>query len=75
MMTPQSTIDTIIRAKKRELLKEHRNLIERYFIIKKDIKVSTIKRLLAYYDTKINTNNIEHHYPKPIQLFLTELLS
>lgn len=70
-----ATLKKIQNQKTKELLESHKILITKYFQNKKDLRHTTVKAILKYYDTQINRDNIEQVYAMPIQLFLTKLLT
>lgn len=74
LVTSNETLQKIQNDKIREILKLHKTLIDNYLILK-NIGNSTRLKLLNYYDTQIDENNIEHYYNQKIPYFLNNLLS
>jgi hypothetical protein len=74
MITTNDTLKKIQNEKTRELLLIHRQLVNKYLKFK-NLKHQSRVKLLKYYDTQINQNNIEHHYNQKIPYFLNILLT
>ena len=70
-----SLLEKINKQKNRDLLNDHRNLLFNHLTRLTDIQSTTKTRILNYYDTQINIDNIEHYYHLHITHFLQQLLT
>jgi hypothetical protein len=68
-------LEQIKKEKKRDLLKFHRQFLNRFLTTKLNLKHKVRNQILEYYDTKINEDNIEQHYNKHLTIFLNDLLT
>ena len=68
-------LQKIIKSKKRDLLNSHKTLLTNFLNNQTNLHFKTKTKILNYYDTQINQENIEQHYSLHIKHFLYKLLT
>lgn len=67
-------IDQAKENKDRELIAQHKKLLEQFMKNELDWKYRDRKKILTVYDSKIVDHNIRFYYNRPMRLFLIALL-